>query len=96
MIVEPAGRHEQRHAALTRLSEGRRGEHEGYEEQERAFRMRYGIGALLAGCAALTVSTLPPSRLGERFEPPRLLRKMVESGTLGKKSGRGFYDWEAP
>jgi len=27
------------------------------------------------------------------FEPPALMRKMVEAGTLGKKSGQGFYDW---
>ena len=31
--------------------------------------------------------------LGPRFEPPALLRTMVERGDLGKKSGRGFYDW---
>ena len=30
---------------------------------------------------------------GDRFEPPRLLREMVAEGKLGKKSGRGFYDW---
>ena len=27
------------------------------------------------------------------FEPPALMRKMVADGRLGKKSGRGFYDW---
>ena len=27
------------------------------------------------------------------FEPPELMRKMVVEGRLGKKSGRGFYDW---
>lgn len=27
------------------------------------------------------------------FEPPALMRKMVAEGQLGKKSGRGFYDW---
>ena len=27
------------------------------------------------------------------FEPPALLRAKVEAGELGKKSGRGFYDW---
>jgi len=27
------------------------------------------------------------------FEPPALMRKMVGQGRLGKKSGRGFYDW---
>ncbi|HEX9793443.1 MAG TPA: 3-hydroxyacyl-CoA dehydrogenase family protein [Planctomycetota bacterium] len=31
--------------------------------------------------------------LGERFRPPELLRRMVADGRLGKKSGRGFYDW---
>lgn len=33
--------------------------------------------------------------LGERFRPPDLLRKMVAEGRLGKKSGRGFYEWPA-
>ena len=28
------------------------------------------------------------------FEPPSLMRDMVASGALGKKSGRGFYDWD--
>jgi 3-hydroxybutyryl-CoA dehydrogenase len=31
--------------------------------------------------------------LGARFEPPALLRRMVADGRLGRKSGRGFYDW---
>jgi 3-hydroxybutyryl-CoA dehydrogenase len=31
--------------------------------------------------------------LGPRFEPPALLRDKVAAGELGKKSGRGFYDW---
>jgi 3-hydroxybutyryl-CoA dehydrogenase len=31
--------------------------------------------------------------LGARFEPPRLLRDKVARGELGKKSGKGFYDW---
>lgn len=31
--------------------------------------------------------------LGERFAPPQLLRDMVAECRLGKKSGRGFYDW---
>lgn len=34
------------------------------------------------------------STLGARFEPPQLLRDMVEQGKLGKKSGQGFYKWE--
>lgn len=31
--------------------------------------------------------------LGDRFEPPKLLRDMVERGDLGRKSGKGFYEW---
>lgn len=33
------------------------------------------------------------STLGERFAPPQILRDKVASGELGRKSGRGFYDW---
>lgn len=31
--------------------------------------------------------------LGDRFAPPALLREMVERGELGRKSGKGFYEW---
>lgn len=34
--------------------------------------------------------------LGASFAPPQLLRDMVAAGTLGRKSGRGFYDWTDP
>ena len=30
----------------------------------------------------------------EAFKPPELLRRMVAEGSLGKKSGRGFYRWD--
>jgi 3-hydroxybutyryl-CoA dehydrogenase len=29
----------------------------------------------------------------ETFRPPRILRDMVREGRLGRKSGRGFYEW---
>lgn len=32
---------------------------------------------------------------GDRFRPPDILREKVERGELGKKTGRGFFDWEA-
>lgn len=31
--------------------------------------------------------------LGERFAPPQLMRQMVADGHLGRKSGKGFYDY---
>jgi 3-hydroxybutyryl-CoA dehydrogenase len=33
------------------------------------------------------------AELGERFAPPRLLREKVDAGDLGRKSGRGFFEW---
>lgn len=30
---------------------------------------------------------------GDRFSPPKVLVDMVEQGRLGKKSGRGFFEW---
>ena len=32
-------------------------------------------------------------RLGERFAPPELLRRLVAEGRLGRKTGRGFFEW---
>jgi 3-hydroxybutyryl-CoA dehydrogenase len=41
----------------------------------------------------LGVAEYLASTLGERFSPPQLLRDMVARGDVGRKSGRGFYDW---
>ncbi len=41
----------------------------------------------------LAISEYLEQKLGPRFSPPKLLREMVARGELGKKSGRGFYEW---
>lgn len=35
-------------------------------------------------------------RHGDRFEPPRILRRLVAQGRLGAKSGQGFYAYAQP
>ncbi|MCK8670944.1 3-hydroxyacyl-CoA dehydrogenase family protein [Rhodococcus sp. HM1] len=41
----------------------------------------------------LAVAEHLAATLGPRFEPPKLLRDKVSRGELGRKSGRGFYNW---
>lgn len=41
----------------------------------------------------LGISQYLHETLGERFAPPQILRDMVARGELGRKSGRGFYDY---
>ena len=31
--------------------------------------------------------------LGDRYAPPKILEEMVARGDLGRKSGKGFFDW---
>lgn len=59
---------------------------------------RYPVGPLRLGDMVgldvrLAIADHLAGELGPRFEPPQLLRDMVARGDLGKKSGRGFYDW---
>jgi 3-hydroxybutyryl-CoA dehydrogenase len=41
----------------------------------------------------LGVAEYLESKLGPRFTPPGLMRDMVARGELGRKTGRGFYEW---
>jgi 3-hydroxybutyryl-CoA dehydrogenase len=70
------------------------------EDIDKAMTLGYGfpMGPLrltdLVGLdVRLSIAEYLAGELGERFEPPALLREMVERGDLGKKTGRGFYEW---
>jgi 3-hydroxybutyryl-CoA dehydrogenase len=34
--------------------------------------------------------------LGDRYAPPKILEDMVARGELGRKSGKGFFNWTTP
>jgi 3-hydroxybutyryl-CoA dehydrogenase len=72
----------------------------GPEDIDRAMSLgyRHPMGPLMLGDLVgldvrLKIADHLASVYGERFSPPELLRSMVERGDVGKKSGRGFYDW---
>ncbi|KOX97811.1 3-hydroxyacyl-CoA dehydrogenase family protein [Halorubrum tropicale] len=43
---------------------------------------------------ALDASETLHDELGDRYKPAYLLKRKVEAGDLGKKTGRGFYEYE--
>jgi len=70
------------------------------EDIDRAMSLgyRHPMGPLMLGDLVgldvrLKIADHLASVYGERFSPPALLRAMVDRGDIGKKSGRGFYDW---
>lgn len=42
----------------------------------------------------LEIAEYLESTLGERFAPPQILRDKVAGGELGRKTGKGFFDWD--
>jgi 3-hydroxybutyryl-CoA dehydrogenase len=72
------------------------------EDIDRAMSLgyRHPMGPLMLGDLVgldvrLKIAEHLASVYGERFSPPSLLRTMVERGDIGRKSGRGFYDWSS-
>lgn len=41
----------------------------------------------------LNIAEYLEKTLGDRFAPPQILRDKVAAAELGRKTGRGFYDW---
>ncbi len=70
------------------------------EDIDKAMTLGYGfpMGPLrltdLVGLdVRLAIAEFLAQELGAHFAPPQLLRDKVARGELGKKSGRGFYEW---
>jgi len=70
------------------------------EDIDKAMTLGYGfpmgplrLTDLIGLDVRLSIAEYLAGELGEHFQPPQLLREMVEKGELGRKSGRGFYEW---
>ena len=71
------------------------------EDIDRAMELgyRHPVGPLrltdLVGLdVRLSIAEYLHQRLGDRFRPPEVLRRMVAEGKLGRKTGEGFYRWQ--
>jgi len=42
----------------------------------------------------LAIAEVLQKELGSKYTPSPLLKEMVKAGLLGRKSGKGFYDWK--
>lgn len=52
------------------------------------------LGDLVGLDVRLNILEYMREELGERFRPPQALKRKVRAGSLGKKTGEGFYVWE--
>ena len=62
------------------------------EDIDKAMTLGYGF-PMVGLDVRLAIAEHLTRELGPRFEPPQVLRDKVAEGALGKKSGRGFYEW---
>ncbi|MBK7643130.1 MAG: 3-hydroxyacyl-CoA dehydrogenase family protein [Planctomycetes bacterium] len=72
------------------------------EDIDKAMTLGYGhpmgplkLSDLVGIDVRLSIAEYLEKEFGERFAAPALMREMVQRGELGKKSGKGFYDWKA-
>jgi len=70
------------------------------EDIDTGMRLGYGwpmgplrLGDLVGLDVRLHIAEHLARELGPRFEPPQLLRDKVARGELGRKTGKGFFDW---
>lgn len=61
---------------------------------------RHKMGPLMTGDyvgldVRLDIAEHLAREIGPQFQPPLLLRRLVRAGKLGRKSGEGFYRWDA-
>lgn len=82
--------------AIRMLEEGVASAHDIDTAMERGY--RHPMGPLrttdLVGLdVRLGIAEELERAFGARFTPPALLRRLVAEGHLGRKSGRGFYEW---
>ncbi|MFB6187306.1 MAG: 3-hydroxyacyl-CoA dehydrogenase family protein [Halobacteriaceae archaeon] len=52
------------------------------------------LGDIVGLDVRLDILTHLREELGERFNPPHILKRKVQAGKYGRKSGEGFYIWE--
>jgi 3-hydroxybutyryl-CoA dehydrogenase len=42
----------------------------------------------------LAITEVMQKEIGQKYQANPLLRQMVRAGLLGRKSGKGFYNWQ--
>ena len=73
------------------------------EDIDRAMELGYGhpmgplrVSDLVGLDVRLSIAEILHTEIGETFRPPAILRRLVQEGKLGRKSGQGFHRWDEP